>query len=421
MPFASIPEILDELRNGRMVVLTDDEHRENEGDLVLPAQFITPESITFMLGKAMGYLCVAMTEEDCDRLDLHPQAPLNTTVRGTAFTVTIDPHPKHGGTTGVSAKERAKCIQLCIDPTSTPADFVRPGHINPLRSRNGGVLVRTGQTEGSVDLCRLAGLYPAAAIIEIMKPDGEMARVPDLVKFGAEHGLKMCSVAQIIEYRLKQQPLVKRASPTGGQTIRTEMGEFRLFVYESLVDALPHVALTLGEFGEGVGGVADEPVLVRMHRRNLLGDVFLAIPDSAGPGAPASAGASVDESPSGALLRESMRMVRDAGRGVIVYLRQEGPDGATDIESQLQRIRRSGHDSGSDHPDLTHAMGHAKNLPREMRDFGIGGQILRDLGVRRLRLLSNSAAKSLPALEGFGLEIVDRVPIVPGAARASGG
>ncbi|MFY7896117.1 MAG: 3,4-dihydroxy-2-butanone-4-phosphate synthase, partial [Phycisphaerales bacterium] len=189
MPFSPIDDVLADLRAGKMIVLTDDENRENEGDLVMPAQFVTPEAVTFMLGKAMGYMCLSLTEEDCDRLNLHPQGSVNTSVRGTAFTVSIDLHPRFGGTTGVSAKERAKCIQMAIDKRYGEADFVRPGHINPLRSREGGVLVRTGQTEGSIDLCRLAGLYPAAAIIEIMKPDGEMARVPDLEKFCAEHNI----------------------------------------------------------------------------------------------------------------------------------------------------------------------------------------------------------------------------------------
>lgn len=275
MPFSPIPEILDELRAGRMIVLTDDENRENEGDLVMAAQHVTPEAVTFMLSVARGYLCLSLTEADCDRLDLHPQATVNTTMRGTAFTVSIDGHPRHGFTTGVSAKERARCIQMCIDPRYGVEDFTRPGHINPLRSRNGGVLVRTGQTEGSLDLCRLAGLYPAAAIIEVMRDDGEMARVPDLERFCAEHGLKMCSVAQIIEHRVARESLVRRVGPT--RPVRTALGTFNAMLFESLVDPLPHLALTVGEIGAtGPGGALqiDEPVLVRMHRRHLMGDVF---------------------------------------------------------------------------------------------------------------------------------------------------
>lgn len=400
MPFSPIPEILDELRAGRMVILTDDEDRENEGDLVLPCQFVTPEAITFMLSVARGYMCVSLTDQDCDRLDLHPQATVNTTQRGTAFTISIDGHPRHGFTTGVSAKERARCIQMMIDPASTTADFVRPGHINPLRSRTGGVLVRTGQTEGSVDLCRLAGLYPAAVIIEIMRDDGEMARLPDLKVLAARHSLKMCSVAQIIQHRLTQQPLVQRIEPVAGTPLQTEFGEFRLFAFESLVDALPHVALTVGGIG-APGYSSDEPTLVRMHRRNLLGDVFGEL-NAAG-------------STSGAMVRGAMRAIQESGRGAIVYLRQEG-DGASP-EDMLQRIRRPGHVAGSDDPGLTARGGHGKQLPKAMRDFGIGGQILRDLGVRNLRLLTNSST-DLPGLDAFGLRIVERVGVsLEAAAR----
>ncbi|MEM9166145.1 MAG: 3,4-dihydroxy-2-butanone-4-phosphate synthase, partial [Planctomycetota bacterium] len=209
-PFSPIEEILAELRAGRMIVLTDDEDRENEGDLVLPAQHVTPEAITFMLSVARGYLCLSLTEADCDRLELTPQSAVNTSVRATPFTVSIDASPAHGVGTGVSAADRAASIRLAIDPASTPGDFVRPGHINPLRARDGGVLVRIGQTEGSVDLCRLAGLHPSALIIEIMRDDGAMARVPDLVELCKQHSLKMCSVRQIIEHRLGRQSLVER-------------------------------------------------------------------------------------------------------------------------------------------------------------------------------------------------------------------
>ncbi|MBY0261824.1 MAG: 3,4-dihydroxy-2-butanone-4-phosphate synthase, partial [Phycisphaerales bacterium] len=250
MPFSPIPEILDELRAGRMVILTDDEDRENEGDLVLPAQFVTPEAITFLLSVARGYLCLSLTPEDCDRLDLHPQGSVNTSARGTPFTVSIDGHPKHGFTTGVSARERARSIRMVIDPATGPGDFVRPGHINPLRSRTGGVLVRTGQTEGSIDLCRLAGLYPAACIIEIMRDDGEMARLPDLQILARQHGIKICSVAQIVEHRLRQESLVRRLEPASGTHVRTAMGTFNLIAFASAVDPLPHVALCVGGVGD---------------------------------------------------------------------------------------------------------------------------------------------------------------------------
>lgn len=416
--FSSIPDILADLRAGKMVVLTDDEHRENEGDLVLPAQFATPEAITFMLSVARGYMCLSMTEADCDRLELSPQASVNTTMRGTAFTVSVDGHPRHGFTTGVSAKERARCIQMMTDPAYTVADFVRPGHINPLRSRDGGVLVRTGQTEGSVDLCRLAGLYPAAVIIEIMRDDGEMARVPDLTKLCAQHGLKMASVAQIIEHRLSRESLVRRIEPIAGRAMKTSLGTFNAVMFDSVVDPLPHLALTVGGVGDldGAGRVNehDEPVLVRMHRRHLLGDVFGDL-DSSSEGA------------TGDLLRASMAAIQREGRGAIVYLRTQGgaapapvhddPTGSrVDLEGRLQSIRRAAAVRGSDDPELTHPDSESAGrvLPGPMRELGVGCQILRSLGVSKLRLLTNHQTP-MPGLEAFGLEIVERVGLAKGA------
>ena len=400
--FSPIDEILADLRAGKMVILTDDENRENEGDLVLPAQFVTPAAITFMLSVARGYLCLSLTEQDCDRLELHPQAAVNTTQRGTAFTISIDGHPRHGFTTGVSAKERARCIQMLIDPKSTSSDFVRPGHINPLRSRAGGTLVRTGQTEGSIDLCRLAGLYPAAGIIEIMCDDGEMARVPDLVELCKKHSLKMCSVAQVIEHRLARESLVRRLEPFSGLQIRTPLGTFTAFAFESLVDPLPHLALTVGGIGlPSASGVSGSPTLVRMHRRHLLGDVFEDL-DSA------------PDAPTGRTLRAAMRAIQNAGAGALVYLRTQSAssrDGHADFESLLQSMGTADPAPGSDSPHLTHAKGMASNaIPMAQRDFGIGGQILRNLGISKLRLLTNKP-KAMPGLEGFGLEIVERVPI----------
>ncbi len=399
MPFSPIPEILDELRAGRMVILTDDEDRENEGDLVLPAQFVTPEAITFLLSVARGYLCLSLTPEDCDRLDLHPQASINTSARGTPFTVSIDGHPKHGFTTGVSARERARSIRMAIDPATRPDDFVRPGHINPLRSRTGGVLVRTGQTEGSIDLCRLAGLYPAACIIEIMRDDGEMARLPDLQILALQHGIKICSVAQIVEHRLRQESLVRRLEPASGTPVRTAMGTFNLIAFASAVDPLPHVALCVG----GVGDLDDrgevrhqpEPTLVRMHRRHLLGDVFLG----------------TDTSPDGATgetLHEAMRIIQREGRGAVVYLRPSStgdrPDGLAGLEHSLQVPFRSGVVDG-----LTEV---SSALPAHMRDYGIGAQILRSLGIRDVRLISNHK-RGMPALDGFGLAVTGFFPILP--------
>lgn len=391
MPFSPIPEILDELRAGRIIILTDDERRENEGDLVLPAQFASPETITFLLTVARGYLCLSMTEADCDRLDLTPQAAVNTTVRGTAFTVSVDGHPRHGFTTGVSAAERARCIRMMIDPAYTTADFVRPGHINPLRSRDGGVLVRTGQTEGSLDLCRMAGLYPAAAIIEIMRDDGEMARLPDLEIIAKRHGLKMCSVPQLIEYRLARESLVRRLDPASGTPIRTPHGTFNLVAFESLVDPQPHVALTLGL---GALTPSDTPTLVRVHRRHLLGDVF----------------GDLDSSPEGATadtLHAAMRAIQKEGRGVVVYLRPEGS--GDDLSQRLSTVRRvkmaAQHPPDPDAPELS--------LPPAMtREIGVGSQILRELGVTRLRLLTNHTTE-WPGLEAFGLQVVERVPLPP--------
>lgn len=399
--FAPIAEVLDELRAGRMVVLTDDESRENEGDLVLPAQFATPEAINFMLSEARGYLCLALTPADCRRLDLHPQTPVNTSPRGTPMMVSIDGHPRHGFTTGVSARERAATIRLAIDPATGPGDFVRPGHVNPLRAREGGVLVRAGQTEGSIDLCRLAGLYPAAVIIEIMRDDGEMARLPDLVRLCQRHGLKMCSVAQVIQHRLARESLVRRCEPVQGARLRTPWGEFTLLVFESVVDALPHVALTAGGVGalDASGRVIprDEPTLVRVHRRHLLGDVFADMDSSA-------------EGPTGSVLRGAMRAVQQAGSGAVLYLRSEGVPGEGGLEERLNTLRRGPFDAGADVPDLTHPAGHAAVVPN--REIGIGSQILRALGLSRLRLLTNHATE-WPALEAFGLQIVERVPIEP--------
>ena len=395
MPLAPIPEILDDLRAGRVIVLVDDERRENEGDFVVAAEMMTPELVNFLTRVGGGYLCVALSGEICDRLQLGPQVAVNTSLRTTPFTVSIDGHPRHGVGTGISARDRATTIRMLLDPAMKPDDFVRPGHINPLRARDGGVLVRTGQTEGSVDLCKLAGLAPAAAIIEIVKPDGEMARMPDLETLCAEHGLKMCSVEQVIEHRLAREHLVERVDPIDGVEIDTPQGRFRLFAWRSAIDALPHLALTCGGIGvPGEGAAEDEAVLVRMHRRDLLGDIF---------GVAGSNG-----TVSGDTLRKSLAAIATAGRGAVVYLRPES--GTHELASRLQRIERSGDDP--DRPDLTRADGiGAKAMPMDQREFGIGGQILRDLGIRRMRLLTNHPGTTRPGLHGFGLEIVEEVAI----------
>ncbi|MEL6330835.1 MAG: 3,4-dihydroxy-2-butanone-4-phosphate synthase [Planctomycetota bacterium] len=401
-PFSPIAEILDELRAGRMVILTDDEDRENEGDFILPAQFVTPESVTFVLTEARGYMCLAMTEADCDRLDLHAQSAVNTSARGTPFTVSVDGHPRHGFTTGVSAPERAKTIRMMIDPASRPDDFVRPGHINPLRARDGGVLVRTGQTEGSIDLCKLAGLYPASIVIEIMRDDGEMARVPDLAKIAEKHNIKMCSVAQIIEHRLARQSLVQRLEPAGGRTLRTPEGEFCLIGFESAVDPLPHLALTVGGVGrlaaDGTPIESNEPTLVRMHRRDVLGDIFGDLDTGLDPA-----------TSSGDQLRAAMRRVQAEGRGAIVYLRPSLTGEPGDLRSRLTQVAGNG-TGDADSPALAHLPDGASAMPADLRRFGIGGQILRNLGLSKLRLLS-SHAKTMPGLDAFGLEIVETVPL----------
>ncbi len=375
--FSPIPEILNELRAGRMIVLVDAEDRENEGDLVLPAQFATPDKINLMTRLAGGYLCLSLTPADCDRLHLHPMVGVNTTSRGTAFTVSIDGHPRHGVGTGASAHDRAKTISLAIDAKTTPEDFVRPGHVNPLRSREGGVLVRTGQTEGGVDLARLAGLHPSALIIEIVRDDGQMARRPDLEALCRAQGLKMCSIEQLIAFRLQRDRLVRRLAPERGSMLRTPHGDFTLISYHSEVDPHPHLALVLGGVGalDASGRPIEhpEPTLVRMHRLNLLGDVFEDVSSS-------------PEGPTSRALRAAMTAIRREGRGAIVYLRSESMPSDQDVPS----------------------------IPPNLREYGIGSQILRDLGLHRLRLLTNHP-KALPGLDAFALEIVEHVPLDLGA------
>ncbi len=387
-----IPEILQDLRDGKMIVLVDDEQRENEGDLVCAAEFVTPRLITFMLREACGMLCVPLAGEICDRLDLSPQSAVNTTQRGTAYTISVDAHERHGITTGVSAADRAATIRVLCNPASRPSDLARPGHVQPLRARDGGTLVRAGQTEGSIDLCRMAGLTPAAVIIEIMKPDGTMARLADLQEFCARHDVRMCSVADVIHARLEQEKLIERLGETA---IETDAGTFRMIVFGSQVDQLPHVALVLGDIGrvDAQGRVVElpDPVLVRMHSQNLLGDVF---GDHA--------------QPSGLTLRESMRMIAAEGRGAVVYLRHEGM--GSGLLKTLQTGRRRAIDD-----DEAVQLGRSQGAPGlsppvDKRDYGIGSQILRDLGIHKLRLLTNHPFHPT-ALEGFGLSISEFVPI----------
>ena len=398
MAFASIPEILDDLRAGRVIVLVDDESRENEGDFVVAAEFVTPEIVNFMTRVGGGYLCVAVDGETCDRLELGPQGAINTSLRQTPFTISIDGHPRHGVGTGISSSDRAITIRMMADPEARPDDFVRPGHINPLRARDGGVLVRTGQTEGSVDLCKLAGLKPASAIIEVVKPDGDMARLPDLEEMCVEHGLKMCSVEQIIEHRLAEEAMVERIDPVAGRGIETPEGAFQLIAWRSSIDALPHIALCAGGVGElGPDGrpvEQDEPTLVRVQRRDLLGDIF-------GVAAGDADRSSRDD------LMASLRAIREAGRGALVYMRPES--GNAEISGALHEVARREEDVNA--PDLARPDGiGAKVVPMDQRELGIGSQILRDLGLSKLRLLTNHP-RPWPTLHGFGLEVVESVPL----------
>ena len=377
MAFAPVSEIVQELRAGRMIVLVDDEHRENEGDLVIPAELVTPQIVNFMVREARGLLCVAMHPDCCDRLKLAPQAGVNTSHLGTAYTVTVDAHTRFGTTTGISAADRATTIRMLADPQTRPEDLARPGHVQPLRAREGGVLVRTGQTEGSVDLCRMAGLQPAAAIIEIMNEDGTMARVPELQAFCQRHNLKMCTVADVIATRLAGEKLVERINEA---PFRNEHGEFRLIAYRSKVDPLPHVALVTGRVG---AEPIDEPVLVRVHPQNLLGDVF-----------------GDTTQPTARSLQESMRLIQQAGEGAIIYMRQDSM--GTGLLKQLQTLLVGGQ-------PLDERAGSADHHHSEAgMNIGIGSQILRDLGLRKLRVLTNQP-HHYHGLEGFGLSIVDYV------------
>ena len=392
-----IPEILDELRAGRMIILVDDEKRENEGDIVCAGQFATPEAMNFML-QARGMMCVAMGQRVCDRLDLPPQSASNTSQRTTAYTVSVDAHERFGLTTGVSAADRARTCRVLADPESRPVDLARPGHMHPLRARDGGVLVRAGQTERSVDLCKLAGLEPVAVIIEIMNTDGTMARRDDLQSFCEEHGIKMCSVADVIHYRLERDKLVERVERV---PFENEFGAWHLNVYRSQVDPMPHVALTSGAVGEpdGCGGSVPttSPTLVRMHSQNLLGDVF-----------------GDASQPSGDTLRASMKMIQQQGGGAIVYLRHEGM--GTGVLKRLQTLELS----PAQELDRVETLrpGAAHGTPgvapsADKHGYGIGCQILRDLGLAKLQLITDHPFTPM-ALSGFGLEIEGFVPVERG-------
>ncbi|MGQ9858431.1 MAG: bifunctional 3,4-dihydroxy-2-butanone-4-phosphate synthase/GTP cyclohydrolase II [Thermodesulfobacteriota bacterium] len=375
MPFATIEEAITEIREGRMVILVDDEDRENEGDLAMAAEKVTPEHVNFMARYGRGLVCVSMTEERASKLNLPPMVQDNTSPFRTAFTVSVD--AKRGITTGISAYDRAVTIQTLVDDRSTPQDIVRPGHIFPLIAKPGGVLARTGQTEGSVDLARLAGLKPMGVICEIMNEDGTMARRPDLEVFAQEHGLKIVTIADLIKYRLQHERLVRRVAET---TLPTAVaGEFKAVAYENDVDPNEHLALILGTWD------AEEPVLVRVHSECVTGDVLHSLRCDCGE-----------------QLHTAMRMIQAEGKGALVYMRQEGRGIGLCNKLKAYALQDQGKDTVEANLEL--------GLPVDQRDYGVGAQILMDLGIRRMRLMTNNPTKYV-ALAGYGLEIVERVPL----------
>lgn len=378
--FVDVPTALEEVRAGRMIVVVDDEDRENEGDLTLAAEFVTPEAINFMARFGRGLICLALTEERADHLRLRLMSEENTSRFGTAFTESVE--AREGVTTGISAHDRAHTIQVAIDPRSTAADLARPGHVFPLRARRGGVLVRAGQTEASVDLARMAGLVPAGVICEIMKDDGTMARVPDLIEFCKTHSMKMLTVAELIRYRLQNERYIHRVAES---LLPTVFGEFRMIAYESEVNGgESHIALVRGDVAQ-TEGANQEPILVRVHTHCLAGDVF---------------GATLCDCHD--VVQNSLRMIADAGRGALVYLHNSGKGFGVDRTEPLHRLIF--------HRDLRTREGHEERQQRTLRQVGLGGQILSDLQIHKIRLLSNTPTH-VPALQGFNLEIVDQIPI----------
>ncbi len=374
-PFASIPEAVEDIRAGRVVIVVDDADRENEGDLIMAAEKVTPEAIAFIVRHSSGVICMPVVGDRLDELQIPLMVADNTDHRHTAFTVSVD--ARRGVSTGISAADRATTIRAIVDPDTVPHDLSRPGHIFPLRYREGGVLKRAGHTEASVDLARLAGLYPAGVLCETVNDDGTMARLPDLVRFGAEHGLKIISIADLIAYRREHEILVAKVAEA---TIPTPHGEYRLYAYESAVDGRTHVAMVLGDIGDG------RDVLTRVHSECLTGDVFGSLRCDCGE-----------------QLQRSMEIIGREGRGVVLYIRgHEGRAIGLTHKLRAYELQDLGRDTVEANTDL--------GFPADPREYGIGAQILVDLGVRTMRLLTNNPAKRA-GLEGHGLSISARVPI----------